>query len=726
MVCTAFRGLDRRPGASNRSYNKSWNWGWHDERNLSSDRYPRLSVRKNRSNPSDVDGTTPAGKILAMCSGEHLVIYDDTGKLWCNGHSQTMDMATSLMYHWSITGTTSGLEGNPATGETANIFDLGGLGTIDSATHTLVGEPGPAMTADCVEWAVDGNVNTNQDYEYRHYSDEHGISWDEWTLTRYGITIRTNHFEPGGSMTGTITTYATPVLTGPAPRMVRMGACVYLIPSPDGNGVPMFCNVVKLAAGDTLTPGEDYGYLDFSYSTSVQAMVEHISVTVCDIDGNALSPIDVGASEPADTTHFWLDTSGTQTTVRIWSASSTTWVSMPSTYLKISPTPLTDLNGAKLKVGDAIKFAATPYSISEEQWALDLFNSTHYIIAIDEANQAIVIPGIIPDDSYSTRLFWSLSRTIPKMDFVVEAQNRLWGCYYGKGENGEILNEIYASKLGDPTNWQVFQGLSTDSWTASRGTAAPFTGAVSLSGNPIFFREESLEKVFPSSSGAHQIATYSLDGVQAGSANSVTVIDERVFYKSRMGVCVYAGTLPARISEEFDDWQFSEATAARHERKYACCMTRSDGVRLCMVYDLDTGDWHVEDEVWDGMAVTWADELYYVKDGVLFRMDGQDNSAGVEWYAESDEMSLELPEHKWIRCLRFRYQMELGASCRAYISYDGGPWERKADLHGNRLHSAEAEIWPRRCDHFRLRLEGNGGFELQSISYRVERSQGGR
>jgi hypothetical protein len=145
------------------------------------------------------------------------------------------------------------------------------------------------------------------------------------------------------------------------------------------------------------------------------------------------------------------------------------------------------------------------------------------------------------------------------------------------------------------------------------------------------------------------------------------------------------------------------------------------------VFDLATGDWHMEDESWDGFAITWDDDLYYTKKieswgDNLFRFDGSDSS-DVEWFAESDDMSVELPEHKWITYLRLRFKLELGAAARVYISYDDGPWLRKGTLHGNRLHSQELGIWPRRCDHFRLRLEGFGGCELQSVSYTLERSQ---
>ena len=37
---------------------------------------------------------------------------------------------------------------------------------------------------------------------------------------------------------------------------------------------------------------------------------------------------------------------------------------------------------------------------------------------------------------------------MPNMDFVIESENRLWGCRYGIANNGEVVNEIFA-KMGD-------------------------------------------------------------------------------------------------------------------------------------------------------------------------------------------------------------------------------------------------------------------------------------
>ena len=76
----------------------------------------------------------------------------------------------------------------------------------------------------------------------------------------------------------------------------------------------------------------------------------------------------------------------------------------------------------------------------------------------------IAVPGMCRTVGSQTAAV-TVERTIPDMDFVVEQGNRLWGCKYGI-INGEPVNEIYASKLGDFRNWNSFAGLSTDSYAA--------------------------------------------------------------------------------------------------------------------------------------------------------------------------------------------------------------------------------------------------------------------
>ena len=110
----------------------------------------------------------------------------------------------------------------------------------------------------------------------------------------------------------------------------------------------------------------------------------------------------------------------------------------------------------------------------------------------------------------------SIDRTVPDLDFICESNNRLWGCKYGI-ENGQVVNEIRASKLGDFRNWSCFMGISTDSYAASIGTDGAFTGAISQRGYPVFFKENAIHRVSGSSPSSFSIQTTNARGVQTGS-----------------------------------------------------------------------------------------------------------------------------------------------------------------------------------------------------------------
>lgn len=713
QACTSFRGLDRRPGASSRTRNKSWQWYWHDERNLSADRAPRMSVRNAREWANYIDNNNIATAIAAVCAGDHLVILDAGGYLYSNGYAIDLSNSFTQETAWEID-TLENVKASfsPANGSDSTGTALGGLVTA------LGGRPSRYVT---FRVKTINNSGVPTAWQSDRVGGQYNFA-DDNPPSSYGITIVP---EEPLYVGWTFYVYLWPRsdCTNNT-QLIRMGANVLIFYK---KKLYLWANAVKLASGTTMTAGTDYGYASVNVGAYLSSY--NADLTLCDIDGNAYSGVVVSATEPTQE-GYWLDTSSDKPVLQEWSVAQSMWIKLTSTFIKISGFPIkgSGWNSAALQKGDAVVIKTTDMDENEDPLIVQLLNGTHYLYdaGSDNGNDYMIVSGVLPVSSVTVSVgYMTLKREAPEMDFVVEAQNRLWGCRYDESNS---INEIYASKLGDFRNWEVYQGLSTDSWRASRGTAAPFTGAIAYGGYPLFFREESLEKVFPSSSGAHQIAVYALDGVQKGCADSVVIINDRLYYKARRGVCVYTGTLPVCISEEFGEWTLSNAKAGRHKLKYVCCMDMPNNNRLCFVYDTEKGDWHVEETAWHGLTATWNDELYYTVDYVndynLYKFEGK-NAEGVNWWAESDELTMELPEHKWITYIRIRLRLDLGAECRLYIAYDGGDWERKAALRGNRMGTREAMIWPRRCDHFRLRLEGTGGCEVQSISYRVERSQGG-
>lgn len=703
---------------------------WWDSRNLSSDMSPTLVAIRARSGAANIDGNTFDTRIVAMCGGEHPVFLDEKGLLHCNGHTLQLPFGSFAEHTW-----------------TAVTNDPDSWCYVGSGTDDFLHPTGPWSIIDyegnptAVEFSYLGATHPEHPlaWSYQMGGETRYIILDEELVPEihwYGPYDPDELLAQGFTPKITISLNSVNARAALGADMVRMGANVIIFPRDKTVG-PMWANTVKLASGATMT-ADDYGRLNYSaYMHSSEELPTYIKM--CDIDGKEYSGVVISSTEPREE-GYWLDTSGKQPALRQWSAAQTMWIQISSTFLKIYPVRLTDGNGVKLRKGDAVKLTASYIPDFTDPGLEELLNSWHYIYNVIEQEDAIVVSGLLPDDAYETTANFTIARTVPEMDYVVESGNRLWGCRYSDKAG---LNEIYASALGDPANWHVFQGLSTDSWTASRGTAAPFTGAAVLDGHPLFFREESLEKVYPSASGAHQIQTFDMEGVEDGASNSLVVIENRLFYKSPHGVMVYTGSMPARISEAFGDMVFRGGSAARHRRKYclSTSLVHADNEEpVVLVFDTTTGDWHIEADEWAGKAITVDDNLYYLRDGTILSMAESPVYGVKRWYAETapqaihyDSAYKSLTEHKWISYLRIRYRMLTSGTrqpnrLKVYISYDGGEWRQLKEIAGSgsaRLATWEINLLPRRMDNFRLRLEGSGPVQIYDIAWRMERSEGG-
>ena len=81
----------------------------------------------------------------------------------------------------------------------------------------------------------------------------------------------------------------------------------------------------------------------------------------------------------------------------------------------------------------------------------------------------------------------TLTRAVPDLDWVIEKDNRLWGTHG---------NNICCSVPGDPSNWNVFEGLASDGWETAVGTDGAFTGAACLGSHLVFFKEDCVHKIY--------------------------------------------------------------------------------------------------------------------------------------------------------------------------------------------------------------------------------------
>ena len=339
-------------------------------------------------------------------------------------------------------------------------------------------------------------------------------------------------------------------------------------------------------------------------------------------------------------------------------------------------------------------------------------NASHVIW--DRGEDYQVIPGILDGPVEESSL--KVARKMPEVDFLVESGNRLWGCRYGLSADGQVVNEIYASKLGDFTNWNCFMGLSTDSYAASCGTDGPFTGAVSYLGHPLFFKETCLHKVYGSYPANFQIQTTALRGVERGSHKSLCQVGEVLYYKSPAGICAYDGALPVVVSQALGETVYRNAVAGTDGEKLYLSM---EGPAL-FVYDPGKNLWHREDELEVRQFVFCRGKLYALTEDKILTMEGADEEA-VSWMAVTGPLGLTDPDRRYITRLTLRLRMEVGAQLGVFIRYDGvGDWHSLAFLRGRREPCFDLPLRPRRCSHLELKLEGRGDVTLYSLTQTLE------
>ena len=145
-----------------------------------------------------------------------------------------------------------------------------------------------------------------------------------------------------------------------------------------------------------------------------------------------------------------------------------------------------------------------------------------------------------------------VERKIPDLDFVTEGDNRVWGC-------SSKENVIYACKLGDPTNWFSYRGIAADSYAVTVGSDGAFTGAATCMGYALFFKENTLHKLYGSKPSDFQLSSLRCRGVAKNAARSLCVLNETLYYLSPGGVMAWDGSLPGKVSGALDTGKLTGA-----------------------------------------------------------------------------------------------------------------------------------------------------------------------
>lgn len=377
-------------------------------------------------------------------------------------------------------------------------------------------------------------------------------------------------------------------------------------------------------------------------------------------------------------------------------------------------------NAAGFREGDGVRIQTT------EEPKIDKIAIIREIIPAVEDGEGVLIDINFSDNNFnlggaeSIMTDVTFSRVMPEMDVMFTHDNRFWGA---KGR------EIFASKLGDPRNWNVFDGLSSDSWYLQLSENNDITGGCSF-GYPRFLREKGMITVYGAVPSNYQAQEQEVPGVKKGESRSLCECAGLLAYLSPQGVMLHNGESAYLQDQVFGDWPISRMIGSSDGHKmylYADLgpHPEADGERLLAMFVYDT-----QKRVWTKEQTYPIEDLWYADGKVLCmqqsgsvpeivalnRSGAREEMTGVYGSVEFGDFTAGSPERKGLQKISLRLELDEGSYLNVWVKCDGGDWRIAGRASATTKKSINLPVIIRRCDHYRIKIEGAGPWKIYSMT----------
>ena len=158
------------------------------------------------------------------------------------------------------------------------------------------------------------------------------------------------------------------------------------------------------------------------------------------------------------------------------------------------------------------------------------------------------------------------------------------------------------------------------------GSDGAFTGAATCMGYALFFKENTLHKLYGSKPSDFQLTSLRCRGVAKNAARSLCVLNETLYYLSPDGVMAWDGSIPTKVSGALDSGRLANvqsAVGSALDGRYYLHVARTaagENTARLLVYDTERALWSEENVcsyemtstggqlyLWDGQALWAAD-----------------------------------------------------------------------------------------------------------------------
>ena len=315
----------------------------------------------------------------------------------------------------------------------------------------------------------------------------------------------------------------------------------------------------------------------------------------------------------------------------------------------------------------------------------------------------------------------TIERDIPKLRIVFSHNNRLWGA------NGR---SIYCSKAGDPFIWADYESLADGCWWADSGCTElhGITGGFAYE-YPRFFSDEHIYTVYGDTPDNFSISCIEAKGTSFSDDESFAMVGGVLFYLSENGFMAYTGSYPQKIDTQLGNKRFNNGRAASDGRKYYVQCNDADGPTIgskhLFVYDTLYGIWHeertngyIEGFMYEkGLCAAYGGEIW------TLGKPNQRPAAPTGGYVSDmptgkvifADFTMDSVNRKQLKDIIIRHDIGGELTVRLYID-DVLDYSFTKTLTGAGKRTSVLPCIPKRCDHWRLELEGPGPWVVYSIA----------
>lgn len=382
-------------------------------------------------------------------------------------------------------------------------------------------------------------------------------------------------------------------------------------------------------------------------------------------------------------------------------------------------------------------------------------------------------PGEEGVDPIYTDYSLTIIRPVPDMDFITTHENRIYGARFAR-ENDTTISEVYVSSAIDIFDFCVGQSYLGSSFTI--GETGAFTGIASLGSNVYAFKRSCAVRIGGSGTGLYT-QTVHVPGVAEGAHRSLAEHEGYLYYKGDAGVYRFNGEYAQLISDAWGDRRYSGgvgeflgdryylsvrrepeedelgglATAVGYSREnhnvanvaawianllqrlaenakalYASCAFPT------FVYDAHSDIWQIAGLEPYAFMCSSAGSLYLSqragavecqKNGIrneepVFAWSEEDD---FDWWCEFGAQGYETPDEKYVSRILIRMRLEPGTVVHVKMQYDNETsWDTAAVIEDAGIRTVVVPVIPRRCDVYRMRIEGHGACRIYGVTKTLE------